>query len=421
MDKEYILIIDDSKSINYALTDLVEKKCNTSVLSGYSFADCKRLIEEYKDKIVLSIADLNLPDCKEGDAAFYTVSHGIPTVVLTGNYDDSMRKKLYSRNITDYYLKENTYSLELVTNEIKRILSNRNTDILVCNGSDFYRENFLNLLKKQLFRTHFATNGEEALKKLKTNPDIKLILTESDLPKIDGLELTREVRKVHSKDEVAIIVLSDDTSKNRPAKFIKYGANDFIKRPFSNEEFFTRINSNIEILEMFQESRDRANKDYMTGMYNRRYFFDEGAGKYQEAQSKQEDIAIAMLDIDKFKNINDTCGHDVGDEAIREVAKVLSKNLNGLNTVITRFGGEEFCVILIGQKREKILEIFEVIRQDFENNQLTFGGISFSYTVSTGVFFPKTENLEKAVKGADECLYEAKETGRNKVVSKNGQ
>lgn len=127
-----------------------------------------------------------------------------------------------------------------------------------------------------------------------------------------------------------------------------------------------------------------------------------------------------MLDIDKFKNINDTYGHDVGDVAIKEVAKILSQNLDKYDPVISRFGGEEFCVILTEIRPKKALEIFEKIRKDFESNSVTAYDVTISYTVSIGVYFPKDSTLDEAVKGSDQCLYRAKETGRNKVIANDG-
>ncbi|MCV6608342.1 MAG: diguanylate cyclase, partial [Campylobacterales bacterium] len=414
------LVIDDSKSVNLALSSFIEEACHLKVLSGFSLADCEKIIEQHQEDIVLAIVDLNLPDCEEGDAAVYTVKYNIPTIVLTGNYSDEIRDSIYRKKVSDYFLKENANSFELVVQGITRMLKNRQTKVLVCDNTKVYRRTIVDILKRQMFDPIVVDNGIDALKKLKEHPEINIVVTDYNLPLMDGLELTREIRKTYKKDEFGIVVTSDNDGKNIPAKFLKFGANDFVKKPFSQEELTSRINSNLEILDLFQESKDRANKDFMTGMFNRRYFFDEGSAKFVEARHKKEDLCVAMFDIDKFKSINDTYGHDVGDEAIKEVGKILERNLQELNPVISRFGGEEFCVILFGQQKQKALDFFETIRKDFESNTLQVGSVSLKYTISIGVFFPDDTTLEEAVKGADQCLYKAKETGRNKVVSNIG-
>lgn len=418
MHKEYILLVEDSKIVNMTLSKLLRDQTNLEVLSAMSFMECEKLVDEHKFEIVLAITDLNLPDAPEGAASDYCLKHRIPTVVLTGNYDDDLRNRLFKRNVTDYFLKENSDSIPQVVSAVKRLLKNRATKILVVDDSKMYLSFFRDMLTKQLFKPLFAKNGKEALHTISHEKDIKLVLTDYNMPEMDGLELTRNIRRNYSKDEMGVIVISDDADNKVPAKFIKHGANDFVIKPFSNEEFITRLNSNLEILELFQEAKDRANKDFMTGMFNRRYFFDEGYEVFIEARDNGKDLYVAMIDIDKFKNINDTYGHDIGDIAIKEVAKILDKNLKQFNPIISRFGGEEFCMIVKDLSPDEIREAYEQTRKNFESNIIKVGDLEFGYTVSIGIIKVTGGTLDEAVKGSDENLYEAKETGRNKVVFK---
>ena len=122
-----------------------------------------------------------------------------------------------------------------------------------------------------------------------------------------------------------------------------------------------------------------------------------------------------MLDIDFFKQINDTYGHDVGDIAIKNIATVIYKILDE-KELVARFGGEEFCILIENKSKEYVAEKFREIRMAFEENIITVKDITFSYTVSIGVCYGLNDSLEIFLKSADNALYKAKESGRNRVV-----
>ncbi|MDA3908341.1 MAG: diguanylate cyclase, partial [Sulfurimonas sp.] len=185
----------------------------------------------------------------------------------------------------------------------------------------------------------------EALKILEKNKNISLVLTDYEMPNMDGLELTFRLRKKYKKDQLGIIAISIVEEQNIISKFLKIGANDFINKKFTHNEIVTRINANLELLDLFGQIKDMANKDFLTGAYNRRYFFDTGNYIYTKSKRNKTPLAVAMIDIDKFKNINDKYGHDTGDVAIQETTKILNNNLRA-SDLMARFGGEEFCVLL---------------------------------------------------------------------------
>lgn len=125
-----------------------------------------------------------------------------------------------------------------------------------------------------------------------------------------------------------------------------------------------------------------------------------------------------MIDIDKFKNINDTYGHDVGDEAIKEIKTILDANLRS-SDLMARFGGEEFCILLEDITIENTEILFEKIRKCFEDNVISTHGIEIKYTISTGIYYGLSDSLEEMIKLSDEALYLAKESGRNRVEIKS--
>ena len=140
------------------------------------------------------------------------------------------------------------------------------------------------------------------------------------------------------------------------ARFIKVGANDFITKPFQPEEFYCRVTQNIDLIEKTQALVDAATKDFLTGLYNRRFFFEKGVGKLERARRERKSVALAMLDIDHFKSVNDTYGHDVGDEVLQVVSKTLQDSARA-DDLVARLGGEEFCVLMEDINRAE-LDVF---------------------------------------------------------------
>ena len=235
------------------------------------------------------------------------------------------------------------------------------------------------------------------------------------MPVMNGLELTRELRKKYNKNELGIVAISSNEDNEINSVFLKEGASDYIKKPFLKEEFSCRINNSIEALENIQIITNHANRDFLTGLYNRRFFFGNMNEYIENRQLHSEEFALAMIDIDYFKKINDTYGHDIGDVAIKEVANILKKHLRS-SDLIARFGGEEFCILLDDISEEKALNKFEDIRAAFESNILSVSGATISYTVSIGLYYGNACSLEDMLTLSDKALYEAKETGRNKVI-----
>ncbi len=234
------------------------------------------------------------------------------------------------------------------------------------------------------------------------------------MPIMDGLELVRTIRKKYNKDELSIIVTSGTQEKNTASKFLKYGANDFLYKGFTQEELFVRLSANLEVLELFEELKNRANKDFLTNLYNRRYLFEEGTKRLINARLENEKISVALIDIDKFKQINDTYGHDVGDIAIKEVSKILESHFYN-NEIVARLGGEEFCIVFYGEDEDIIKDKLEIIRLEFENNTIEVNNIELSFTVSIGCSFSIAPTLDLMLQDADKELYCAKDAGRNQI------
>lgn len=414
MKKYSVLIVDDSISILNTLKSFIENDLDVQIFTAKSLKECAKVFLEQKGKFDVVLADLGLPDAPNGEIIDFIAKFSIPTIVLTGSDHLDIENKFRNKNIVEYIIKDGIAALNYASSIVKRILHNRDVKVLVVDDSELFIEKAVDLLRRYNLKVLSAMDGIEALEILKNNLDLKLILTDYLMPNMDGLELTKQIRKFHNKDELSIIVLSIDSNKKIPAKFLKYGANDFLYKDFSDEEFFARINSNLEIIELFDEIKNKANKDYLTGLYNRRYLFDIGEKVYKEYKEHNKNLAVAILDIDNFKSINDTYGHDYGDLAIKEVAYILKDNIKS-NAIIARLGGEEFCVVLYDRSKEEVLNLLEYVRNAFEKNYISTSDKKINYTVSIGCSFDFGKNFDNMIQGADKKLYDAKNDGKNRV------
>lgn len=418
--KYKVLIIDDSISVCNTLRSFIENDLEIDVFIAKSLKDSANLLLQQKGKIDVVLADLGLPDAPNGEIIDFLSKFKIPIVILTGSDNIDIEEKFRDKNIVDYIIKDGLSALTYASSIVKRIIHNKDIKILVVDDSKSFVNKTIDLLNRYKIIGLCAYDGEEAYKILKENTDIKIVLTDYLMPKMDGLELTKKIRRDYSKDELSIIVTSNDTSKKIPAKFLKYGANDFLYKGFSNEEFFARINSNIEVLELFDEIKNKANKDYLTGLYNRRYLFDVGNKIYEDCKLNGKIFAIAIIDVDNFKNINDIYGHDIGDIALKEVSKILNEEILS-NALISRLGGEEFCICFYNRTEKQIDELLENIRERFENNIIVYDNKEINYTISIGYSFDFGKNMDNMINNADRYLYFAKNEGRNRVRKDEGR
>ena len=410
-----VLVVDDSQTILTSLRHELEKYDDFEAIYVKSYKEAMRVLRENPDGIHAALLDINLPDAPNGEVISLANSHNIPAVVLTGTLSKEVRKTIQKKDIVAYILKDNRASAKLAVKFILRILKNYDTTVLVVDDSRVYRKALSQSLKKININILEAQDGKEALEILRTSKEkISIIITDYEMPNMDGLELTIKVRELYNKDQLGILAISSAEDKDVIADFLKFGANDFLNKPFATYEVIMRINSNLELLDIFTQFSDMANRDYMTGSYNRRYFFESGNAILMKAKRKSESVAVATIDIDNFKNINDTYGHDIGDVAIKEIKKILDKSLRA-SDLVARFGGEEYCILLEDITLENTKKLFDKIRVDFEKNIMSINGLEINYTVSFGVAYGMLSSLDSMIKLSDDALYISKENGRNQV------
>jgi diguanylate cyclase (GGDEF)-like protein len=412
---ERILIVDDNKTLAKLISKKIENALEMKVDIAYTLAEAKLFLARYK--YFITLLDINLPDAPDGEVVDYALSKKNRIIVLSANIDKDFRKKMLKKSIIDYVNKGGTGDINYIIQIIERLRKNQQHKVLVVDDSMVFRKQMQGMLENLFFKVITVAHGEEALGMLQAKPDISLVLTDYNMPVMDGLELTYEIRKTYSKDELCILALSGNEDEEVSALFLKHGANDYIKKPFSKEEFSCRVNNSIEALENIQMIMNYANRDYLTGLYNRRYFYKAMDEYIDNTCNTGEKFSVAMIDIDHFKNVNDTYGHDVGDKVIVALSDILRSSINP-NDIVSRFGGEEFCVVLKNINRFSAEEIYERIRQTVENFVVEIDqNTKVTFTVSIGATLHDfEEDLEETLNRADMLLYNAKNQGRNRLI-----
>ncbi len=327
-----------------------------------------------------------------------------------------MRDLIWSKRIADYVLKEGIQNVDYIIQLLERLHKNKQVKVLIVDDSIVLRNLMERLLTTHRYQVLTARHGIEALHLLKDNTDVQLMIVDYNMPQMNGFELVKAVRAEFSKEDLAIIGISAEGGHLLSAKFIKHGANDFLNKPFVAEEFYCRITHNIEMLDHLRFRKESANVDYLTKLYNRMYFFDLGRKIFSSCSRGEASMAIAMVDIDHFKRINDTYGHDAGDIVLQYMANLLNNRFRE-SDIVARFGGEEFCVLLNNPDMRKIDDIFEGVRSYIEASEVTVGKHKIKITVSMGVCTRLFATLDQMIKKADVLLYEAKQSGRNRVVT----
>ncbi|MBD1391432.1 diguanylate cyclase [Neiella sp. HB171785] len=409
-----LLVVEDSSTVMRILKHLASTRLSSvETVFTQSFAETKQAFCQNSD-FYAAIVDLNLPDAPNGEVVDFVMKQGIPCIVLTGDFDERRRKQLVDGGVVDYVVKESRHAYHYAMKLARRLRTNHQIKVLVVDDSAMSRKHIRNLLERQLYNVIEAEDGFDAIEQMSIHPDVRLVLTDFEMPNMDGFKLVNEIRRKFDKRGLAIIGLSSQESGILSAQFIKHGANDFLNKPFYPEEFYCRISQNLEAIELIEEIEDAANRDYLTGLYNRRAFFEFSKQVLRDGWAHGLPVSFSLIDLDNFKHINDHYGHAVGDEVLKRFAEVMQRYCEKF--LFARVGGEEFALIMLGLDNAKALALVDGLRQAFVGEAIECEGGSFHASFSGGVVTDMNSNIDALYNRADELLYRAKEAGRNMVL-----
>lgn len=276
-----------------------------------------------------------------------------------------------------------------------------------------------------------VVDGRAALEYVDRSPP-DLILLDVMMPEIGGIEVARRVKGNTALPFIPIIMQTALDSTEDKVQGLEAGADDYITKPIDFPELKARLRSMLrikrlqealeererELLEVNERLRHMSQTDGLTGLDNRRHLNERIDEMFSHAQRLSEPFSVVMCDLDKFKSVNDSYGHLAGDEVLKQLAAILREEAREIDRV-GRYGGEEFMLLLPGTVLDAAVTFAERVRKHVERHTFTFAGGSLQRTASFGVSgwpHPRIHDSDALVRAADDALYVAKETGRNRVV-----
>ena len=243
-----ILLAEDSNVFTSMISAQLKELLGIDLEICRNFEELQLAYDRSSEPVTLAISNINLPGAENGEALEYLIDLSIPTVVFTSTFHEGTRDQLLAKDIVDYVIKDNVFAVDMLVESVARFLTNHRHHVLIVDDSPTARALLTSRLKRYNFRVSVADCGAKALEVLKNNADIGLMVTDYNMPDIDGFELTRRIRSVRGSHELRIIGVSSSSDRLLSARFLKAGGNDFMLRPFIDEEFYCRVNQNLDTL-----------------------------------------------------------------------------------------------------------------------------------------------------------------------------
>ncbi len=310
--------------------------------------------------------------------------------------------------------------------------------ILVADDEETLRIVISQVLMAEGHEVTTAASGEEALELFRANP-FPMVVTDIVMRRMTGLELLVKVKEIDS--ECLVVVITSHASLETAMIALKAGAYDFLIKPFDeidlisavvsraadkiqlaadNRRYVEELHAKTEELERLNaQLRDIADRDGLTGLYNHRYFREALDREMARGMRHGSPFSVIMIDVDRFKQFNDSFGHLAGDEALKTVAAVLKRNCRA-SSIPARYGGEEFVVLVPEIDKTSAMVVAERIRSDLRQSEtIDAYGTAHRFTVSLGVAtYPMDgQDSETLLERADKALYGAKQAGRDRVLA----
>ena len=398
-----ILLVEDNTAVLRTMQRIIEND-GFEVVCAVDMQAVQAILQHDAD-FMACVLDYCLPDAPDGEALPLVLKQQIPTIVLTARSDMETREKVLLQPVVDYVPKDTPAAFEYTIKMVRRIKANPGIRVLVVDDSATIRGYLRQLLRRHRYEVLEAAEADTALRMLRDDPSIRLVLSDHDMPGKSGVVMVSEIRRFRSHEELAIIGISGSQDPAMTARFIKAGADDYLNKPFNHEEFFCRVTRNIEFVENLRALSRAANEDPLTGLPNRRYFFEN-------VLKQTRPFGVAMVDIDHFKSINDQFGHDIGDLALKLLADLLRAHFPGRH--IARFGGEEFVILLQAEREQDMQPALEAFREQVSQMVYPTAMGDLRFTLSVGVAAGQND-ISALLKLADDRLYKAKQQGRNRV------
>jgi diguanylate cyclase (GGDEF)-like protein len=279
-------------------------------------------------------------------------------------------------------------------------------------------------LRKWGYEVMVACDGAEALGLLQREDAPALIILDWMMPGMTGVEVCRRIRLRDSEPYTYILLLTSKSQKEDLIEGMEAGADDYITKPFDQNELQVRLRAGIRLVELQtqllkarEELRDQATRDSLTRLWNRSSILSELGRELARATRESRPLGVVIVDLDHFKLINDTYGHLAGDAVLREAARRMQNSIRQYDS-IGRYGGEEFLILFPGCSEADTFAQADRLRKQLAQAEMSVNNTSIRVTASFGVTSAMPGEIwteEALIRAADEALYVAKKSGRNRV------
>ena len=291
-------------------------------------------------------------------------------------------------------------------------MTNKST-VLIVDDEPANIQVLANCLKDQ-YLVKVSTSGEQCLALAADDQKPDLILLDIEMPEMDGYEICRQLKNNPGTAGIPVIFVTGKGDENAEELGLLLGAVDYITKPIRPAIVAARVSTHVELKQQRDQLEKLAMKDQLTDVYNRHYLLEVANHKVARAMRHKHPLSLLMIDVDHFKNVNDSYGHPKGDEILKAVSQLLIEQTRK-EDVVARFGGEEFVILMDHCGQPEVGEKAENLRQLVES--LNPGGINVTVSIGLAELNPGEESFSGLLKRADTAVYAAKDQGRNQVVA----
>jgi diguanylate cyclase (GGDEF)-like protein len=412
-----VLLVEDTRFYSIAIRDRLETLFGLRVTHCATFAALKRELENAGAEYALAILDLCQPDAPDGEALDHVISCNIAAIVFSGISSDAKREQVLAKDVVEYVAKSSIHSIDDLAAAVDRRLSAAMAELLIVDP-DIGRTTLPDILAEGRFSPAMAANEQEALATLDKFRNIELVLIRSDIAARRGHSFLEVLQNRYGEETIRVIGYSDVVGRDDVACFLNAGGDDFFHLPISAEDLAGRLRHTMTLHKQIQVLQRMASRDYLTDLLNRRYFFDRGPKIVDMCLRQDQPVSMALMDIDHFKKLNDTYGHEIGDVVLKAVAKKLTVLVGEKQHLIARLGGEEFGILFAGLDIQGAYEYCDYIRSEIAKVRIVVDDEDISVTISMGLAnISGSETFDNYLNAADQYLYLAKHSGRNRVFS----